>query len=96
MIQSTKEAAESAVRTRDSEIASLRFIAEQAHSQMSSSELDMHRELREMGEDNRVLRSELAFSHSTHGDIYTVRQELNASGDLMNEMLSEFKTQLQD
>ena len=49
-----------------------------------------------MGEGNKVLRSELAVSHSTHGDIYTVRQELNASGDLMNEMLSEFQTQLED
>ena len=56
----------------------------------------MHRELRAMGEDNKVLRSKLAFSHSTHGDIYTIRQELNASGDRMNEMLSEFKVQLHE
>ena len=56
----------------------------------------MQRELQGLKDDNKVLRSELAFSHSTHGDIYAARQELAASDALVNEMLSEFKTQLHE
>ena len=54
------------MRARDGEIASLRFIAEQAHSQMSSSESDMHREFLGLKDENQILRSELACAHNAH------------------------------
>ena len=92
VLHAAKDAADSAIRTRDGEIASLRFIVEEAHLQMSSSEADIHREFLGLKDENKVIRSELAFAHSTHQDAQTLRHEFAASEALMNEMLFEFKT----
>ena len=95
VLQATKDAADSAIRTRDGEIASLQFIAEQAHSQRSPSETDTYREVQELRGEVWALRSELASSYCAHSDAQVLRQELAASEGLMSEMLAEFQAQLQ-
>ena len=95
VLQATKDAADSVIRTRDGEIASLQFIAEQAHSQRSPSETDTYREVQELRGEVRALSSELASSYCAHSDAQGLRQQLAASEGLMSEMFAEFQAQLQ-